>query len=164
MSKTEYDVDLCIIGAGAGGLSIAAGAAQLGRSVVLYEAGEMGGDCLNHGCVPSKALIAAGKHAHAFSTGGPFGISPAKPKVDFAAVKAHITGVIETIAPVDSQERFEGLGCIVIREHARFTDDKTIESETTINRAIPQINRDTRFGFADFLGVDGCMKNNAFSL
>lgn len=135
MSKTEYDVDLCIIGAGAGGLSIAAGAAQLGRSVVLYEAGEMGGDCLNHGCVPSKALISAGKHAHAFSTGGPFGITPAKPKVDFEAVKAHVAGVIETIAPVDSQERFEGLGCTVIREFASFSDAKTIESASTITRA-----------------------------
>ena len=83
MSKTIYDVDLCIIGAGSGGLSIASGAAQLGRSVVLYEAEEMGGDCLNYGCVPSKALIAAGKHAHAFSSGAPFGIKAAKPKVDF---------------------------------------------------------------------------------
>ncbi|MBL4870074.1 MAG: FAD-dependent oxidoreductase [Robiginitomaculum sp.] len=135
MSKTVYDVDLCIIGAGSGGLSIAAGAAQLGRSVVLYEAGEMGGDRLNYGCVPSKALIAAGKHAHAFSTGGPFGIEPAKPKVDFATVKSHIKGVIETIAPVDSQERFEGLGCIVIRERAGFKDKTTIESDTTITKA-----------------------------
>ena len=135
MSKTEYHVDLCIIGAGSGGLSIASGAAQLGRSVVLYEADEMGGDCLNFGCVPSKALIAAGKHAHAFSTGGPFGISPSKPKVNFAAVKSHIKGVIETIAPVDSQERFEGLGCIVVRERASFTDAKTIESDTTITHA-----------------------------
>jgi len=132
MSKTEYHVDLCIIGAGSGGLSIASGAAQLGRSVVLYEADEMGGDCLNFGCVPSKALIAAGKHAHAFSTGGPYGISPSKPKVDFEAVKAHIKDVIETIAPVDSQERFEGLGCIVVRERASFKDAKTIESDTTI--------------------------------
>ncbi|PHR93728.1 MAG: dihydrolipoamide dehydrogenase [Robiginitomaculum sp.] len=135
ITKTVYDVDLCIIGAGSGGLSIAAGAAQLGRSVVLYEAEEMGGDCLNYGCIPSKALIAAGKHAHAFSTGGPFGIAQAKPKVDFKAVKAHITGVIETIAPVDSQERFEGLGCIVIREHAQFSDARTIVSKTTITRA-----------------------------
>ncbi len=135
MSKSEYNVDICIIGAGAGGLSIASGAAQLGRSVVLYEAEEMGGDCLNYGCVPSKALIAAGKHAHAFGTGGPFGIAPAKAKVDFAALKAHIKGVIETIAPVDSQERFEGLGCTVIRERASFMDANTVGSDTTITRA-----------------------------
>ena len=135
MTKTVYEVDLCIIGAGSGGLSIASGAAQLGRSVVLYEAGEMGGDCLNYGCVPSKALIAAGKHAHAFKTGGPFGITPANPKVDFAKVKAHVQGVIDTIAPVDSQERFEGLGCIVVRERAGFKDKDTIESDTTITKA-----------------------------
>ncbi|NNC35887.1 MAG: dihydrolipoamide dehydrogenase [Acidimicrobiales bacterium] len=135
MSKTEYNVDLCIIGAGSGGLSIASGAAQLGRSVVMYEAEEMGGDCLNYGCVPSKALIAAGKHAHAFSTGAAFGIKAAKPKIDFEAVKAHIKDVIATIAPADSQERFEGLGAIVIRERASFSDAKTIESDTTITRA-----------------------------
>jgi len=131
MSKTHYNVDLCIIGAGAGGLSIAAGAAQLGRSVVLYEAGEMGGDCLNHGCVPSKALIAVGKKAHTFSSGEAFGIAKSKAKVDFATVKSHIQDVIATIAPVDSQERFEGFGCIVIRERARFKDTHTVESDTT---------------------------------
>lgn len=131
MSKTQYDVDLCIIGAGSGGLSIAAGAAQLGRSVVLYEGAAMGGDCLNHGCVPSKALIAAGKHAHAMTSGAAFGVEPVTPKVDFEQVKAHVQGVIETIAPVDSQERFEGLGCIVIREYARFKDASTVESDTT---------------------------------
>lgn len=131
MSKTQYNVDICIIGAGSGGLSIASGAAQLGRSVVLFEGAEMGGDCLNHGCVPSKAIIAAGKHAHAFTSGEPFGIAKAKPKVDFAAVKKHVQDVIETIAPVDSQERFEGLGCTVIREFARFKDANTVESDTT---------------------------------
>ncbi|MCF6219545.1 MAG: FAD-dependent oxidoreductase [Robiginitomaculum sp.] len=135
MSKTEYNVDLCIIGAGAGGLSIASGAAQLGRSVVLYEAEAMGGDCLNYGCVPSKALIAAAKHAHAFSTGEPFGIASVQPKIDFQAVKAHVKGVIETIAPVDSQERFEGLGCTVIREMASFKDANIVQSATTITRA-----------------------------
>jgi len=136
MSKQSYNVDLCVIGAGSGGLSVADGAAQLGRSVVLYEADEMGGDCLNYGCVPSKALIAAGKHAHALGAGGPFGIKPARPKVDFEAVKAHIQGVIDTIAPVDSQERFEGLGCIVIRERASFKDAQTVVSETTAPRRL----------------------------
>jgi len=132
---TKYDVDLCIIGAGSGGLSVAAGAAQLGRSVVLFEAAEMGGDCLNHGCVPSKALIAAGKHAHALSSGAAFGVAPAELKVDFKAVKAHVQGIIDHIAPVDSQERFEGLGCTVIREYASFKDANTVVSETTEVRA-----------------------------
>ena len=131
MSKTQYDVDVCVIGAGSAGLSVASGAAQLGRSVVLFEADEMGGDCLNYGCVPSKALIAAGKHAHAFSSGELFGVKVAKPDVNFETVKAHIQGVIDHIAPVDSQERFEGLGCIVIRERASFKDVNTVESATT---------------------------------
>lgn len=135
MTKTQYDVDICIIGAGSGGLSIAAGAAQLGRSVVLYEAEDMGGDCLNHGCVPSKALIAAGKHAHALTTGAEFGVKPVKPKVNFDTVKAHVQGVIDHIAPVDSQERFEGLGCIVIRERASFKDARTVVSDTSEVRA-----------------------------
>lgn len=135
MTKTHYDVDICIIGAGSAGLSIASGAAQLGRSVVLFEAEEMGGDCLNTGCVPSKAMIAAGKSAHAQASGAVMGIKPVKPKVDFEAVKQHVKDVIATIAPVDSQERFEGLGCTVIREYARFKDAKTIESKTTEVRA-----------------------------
>jgi len=135
MSKTEYDVDICIIGAGSGGLSIASGAAQLGRSVVLFEADEMGGDCLNSGCVPSKALIAAGKHAHALTNGAPFGVKPAKVNVTFDTVKSHIQGIIDHIAPVDSQERFEGLGCTVIREYASFEDAKTVVSDTTRVRA-----------------------------
>jgi len=113
--------DLCIIGAGSGGLSIAAGAVQMGARVVLIEAGEMGGDCLNAGCVPSKALIAAAKHAHAMTTGAEFGIVPVVPQIDFAKVKDHVASVIAGIAPVDSQERFEGLGVRVIREWAKFT-------------------------------------------
>lgn len=132
---TKYDVDLCIIGAGSGGLSVAAGAAQLGRSVVLFEAEDMGGDCLNSGCVPSKALIAAGKHAHALSSGAAFGVAPVKAEVDFEAVKAHVQGIIDHIAPVDSQERFEDLGCTVIREYASFKDAHTIVSATTEVRA-----------------------------
>jgi len=135
MSKQIYEVDLCVIGAGSGGLSVASGAAQLGRSVVLFEAEEMGGDCLNYGCVPSKALIAAGKHAAAFTNGEIFGVKPTQPEINFESVKAHVQGVIDHIAPVDSQERFEGLGCIVIRERARFKDAKTVESDSTEVRA-----------------------------
>ncbi|WP_017931978.1 dihydrolipoyl dehydrogenase family protein [Robiginitomaculum antarcticum] len=135
MAKTRHSVDLCIIGAGSGGLSIASGAAQLGRSVVLYERSEMGGDCLNSGCVPSKALIAAGKHAQAFRTGAPFGIEAAEPNVDFAAMQAHVKDVIATIAPIDSQERFEGMGCTVIRESARFSGPNEVQSDSYIVKA-----------------------------
>lgn len=120
--------DLLIIGAGSGGLSTAAGAVQMGADVVLLEAGEMGGDCLNHGCVPSKALLAAGKAAHAMQAGAAFGIAPVVPDVDYAAAKDHVAKVIGTIAPVDSQERFEGLGVRVIREFGRFVDAKTVEA------------------------------------
>jgi pyruvate/2-oxoglutarate dehydrogenase complex dihydrolipoamide dehydrogenase (E3) component len=122
------DADICIIGAGSGGLSVAAGAAQMGARTVLIEAGEMGGDCLNAGCVPSKALIAAAKHAHAFTTGAPFGITPVTPTVDFAAAKDHVARVIATIAPVDSQERFEGLGVQVIRAFGRFTAPDRVQA------------------------------------
>jgi pyruvate/2-oxoglutarate dehydrogenase complex dihydrolipoamide dehydrogenase (E3) component len=130
-----YNVDLCIIGAGSAGLSVAAGAVQLGLSVVLFEAGEMGGDCLNYGCVPSKAMIAAGKRAHAMREARHFGIASAEPQVDWAQVKAHVKGVIAAIEPNDSQERFEKLGVTVIRERARFADPRTVVSETASVRA-----------------------------
>ena len=134
-TKTEYDVDLCIIGAGSAGLSMAAGAAMLDRNVLLFEGAEMGGDCLNHGCVPSKAILKAGKIAQAHRSGEGFGIKPQDPIVDWGAVKAHISGVIATIAPHDSVERFEGLGATVITEYAKFVDENTVESDTTRVRA-----------------------------
>ena len=130
---SHIDCDICIIGAGSGGLSVAAGAAQMGARVVLIEKGEMGGDCLNSGCVPSKALLAAAKQAHAMTKGAEMGITPVTPEIDFAAVKDHVARTIATIAPVDSQERFEGFGITVIREHARFTSpDEMQAGDTTI--------------------------------
>lgn len=124
MSET-LKVDLVVIGAGSGGLSVAAGAAQLGLSVVLFEKGEMGGDCLNYGCVPSKALIAAAEKAYQARTAG-LGIGATEPGIDFGAVMAHVHKTIATIAPVDSQERFEGLGVRVVRAAARFVDHRTV--------------------------------------
>lgn len=124
----SIETDLCIIGGGSGGLSIAAGAAQMGARVVLIEAGEMGGDCLNAGCVPSKALIASAKHAHAMTDGAAFGVAPVTPQVDFGAVKDRVAKVIATIAPVDSQERFEGLGVRVIRAWGKFTGPDEVEA------------------------------------
>ncbi|MCI4661213.1 MAG: FAD-dependent oxidoreductase [Neomegalonema sp.] len=120
--------DLCVIGAGSGGLSVAAGAVQMGARVVLIEKGEMGGDCLNYGCVPSKALLAAGKAAQAHRQGAAFGIAPHEPVIDFAAAMAHVRSVIGAIAPHDSQERFEGLGCTVIRAPARFVSPQAVEA------------------------------------
>jgi pyruvate/2-oxoglutarate dehydrogenase complex dihydrolipoamide dehydrogenase (E3) component len=127
--------DICIIGAGSGGLSLAAGAAQMGARVVLVEGGEMGGDCLNTGCVPSKALLAAAKHAHAMTTGAAFGIAPAPPQIDFAAVKDHVARTIAAIAPHDSQERFEGFGIRVIRAWGRFTSPRELEAGGVVVRA-----------------------------
>jgi pyruvate/2-oxoglutarate dehydrogenase complex dihydrolipoamide dehydrogenase (E3) component len=113
--------DLCIIGAGSAGLSLAAGAAQMGASVVLIERGTMGGDCLNTGCVPSKSLIAAARAAHVAQEAGHFGIRYAPPAVDFRAVHAHVHGVIARIAPHDSVERFTELGVRVLRAEAAFS-------------------------------------------
>lgn len=118
--------DLCVIGAGSAGLSVAAGAAQMGARTVLIEAERMGGDCLNTGCVPSKSLIAAAKAAEAMRHADRFGVQGGEPQVDFPAVHRHVKDVIATIAPHDSVERFTGLGCTVIQAHARFIDDRTV--------------------------------------
>lgn len=75
--------DICVIGAGSAGLSVAAGAAAFGVPVVLIERGQMGGECLNTGCVPSKALIAAAKHAHAVHKAAEFGVIAGEPVIDF---------------------------------------------------------------------------------
>lgn len=131
----KIKADICVIGAGSGGLSVAAGAAQLGSRTVLIERGEMGGDCLNTGCVPSKALIAAAKHAFDMVDGARFGIAPVKPKVNFAKVNAHVRGVIDAIAPNDSVSRFEGLGVNVIKGTARFKDRRTVVVGNTEIRA-----------------------------
>ncbi len=128
-------VDLCVIGAGSGGLSVAAGAVQMGASVVLLEGGMMGGDCLNHGCVPSKALLAAGRHAHAMTTGAAFGITPVVPQVDYAAAKAHVQAVVAGIAPHDSVARFEGLGVKVISEYGRFISAREVQAGDQVIRA-----------------------------
>lgn len=125
--------DLCIIGAGSGGLSLAAGASQMGARVILIEGAEMGGDCLNTGCVPSKALLAAAHAAHAREHGAEMGIGSDKATVDFAKTKDHVAAVIAAIAPHDSQERFEGLGVTVIRDWARFTaPDRVLAGGKTI--------------------------------
>ena len=130
----RISTDICIIGAGSGGLSVAAGAAQMGARVVLIEGGAMGGDCLNYGCVPSKALLAAGRAAQAVRSGAP-GVPGGEPQIDFAAVKAQVAAVIAQIAPMDSQERFEGFGVQVIRAYARFINPREVEADGKIIRA-----------------------------
>ena len=123
---TTLTPDLCVIGAGSGGLSVAAAAAAFGVPVVLIEKGKMGGDCLNYGCVPSKALLAAARHAAAPRAASAFGLQLPRAEVDFAKVHAHVHNVIAAIAPNDSTERFTGLGVQVIAGAARFTDARTV--------------------------------------
>jgi pyruvate/2-oxoglutarate dehydrogenase complex dihydrolipoamide dehydrogenase (E3) component len=118
--------DICVIGAGSGGLSVAAAAAAFGVPVVLVEKGRMGGDCLNFGCVPSKSLLAAGKHAHAIAQAPAFGVSASRAEVAYGDVHRHVHEVIAAIAPMDSKERFGGLGVRVIEGAARFRDKRTV--------------------------------------
>lgn len=127
--------DILIIGAGSGGLSVAAGAAQMGADVVLLEAHKMGGDCLNYGCVPSKALLASGKAAYAQRNTAAFGVANAAGEVDYAAAKDHVADVIAQIEPVDSQERFEGFGIKVIREFGHFISPTEVQAGETVIQA-----------------------------
>ena len=122
-------VDICVIGAGSGGLSVAAGASQMGASTALIERSKMGGDCLNYGCVPSKALLAAGHAAQAVRGAGRFGVRAAAPAIDSGGVYGHVRGTIAAIAPNDSVERFEGLGVTVIQSSARFTGPREIAAD-----------------------------------
>jgi pyruvate/2-oxoglutarate dehydrogenase complex dihydrolipoamide dehydrogenase (E3) component len=130
--------DLVVIGAGAAGLSVTAVAAQLGVPVALIERGAMGGDCLNFGCVPSKALLAAAHHAAAIRAAPRFGVSAGEPQVDFARALDHVHRAIAEIAPNDSEERFRALGATVIRGEARFTgaDTVAVNGETLTARRI----------------------------
>jgi pyruvate/2-oxoglutarate dehydrogenase complex dihydrolipoamide dehydrogenase (E3) component len=123
--------DLCVIGAGSGGLAVAAGAAQMGAEVVLIERGLMGGDCLNFGCVPSKSLLAAARLAELSRRGAALGITSAPSRIDFAAAVDGVLQVITTIAPNDSVARFEGLGVRVLRAEARFTSPRTLRAGGT---------------------------------
>ncbi|MFO7756982.1 MAG: FAD-dependent oxidoreductase [Roseovarius sp.] len=124
----EIETDLLVIGAGSGGLSVAAGAVQMGASVVLLEGHRMGGDCLNYGCVPSKALIASGKAAYAQSHAAQYGVADVTPQVDYAAAKGHVAGVIAQIEPTDSVERFEGLGVRVIQQYGAFISPRKVQT------------------------------------
>lgn len=127
--------DICVIGAGSGGLSVAAAAAQFGVPVVLIEKGRMGGDCLNYGCVPSKALLAAAKRAEAVRTASTFGIDVIEAQIDHRGVHDHVHGVIAAIAPNDSIERMTGLGVRVIQAQASFLDNVTLEAGRVLVRA-----------------------------
>lgn len=127
----RIDCDIAVIGAGSGGLSVAAGAAMLGVRTVLVERGRMGGDCLNYGCVPSKALISAARHAVAWKQAAKLGIEYEEPEIDFAAVMRHVKNTIAAIAPHDSAERFTAMGVQVLQGEARFAGPDSILVGTT---------------------------------
>jgi pyruvate/2-oxoglutarate dehydrogenase complex dihydrolipoamide dehydrogenase (E3) component len=122
----ELRPDLCVIGAGAGGLSVAAAAAALGVPVVLIEKGRMGGDCLNYGCVPSKALLAAARRVADMRTASDLGVNAAAVRVDFPAVAQHVRDTIAALAPNDSAARFTGLGVRAVAGSAQFADRETV--------------------------------------
>jgi len=120
------EFDLAVIGAGAAGLSVAAGAAQLGARVALIERGRMGGDCLNTGCVPSKALLAAARAARSVREAARFGVTAGEPAIDWERLRAGVHAVIAGIAPVDSADRFRAIGATVLCGEARFIDPATV--------------------------------------
>lgn len=121
------DCDIAVIGAGAAGLSVAAAAAQLGLRVVLIERARMGGDCLNVGCVPSKALLAAAHAAEAARRAGRYGVRLPAPDIDWDAVRRHVHDSIARIAPADSAQRYRGMGVDVRHGEARFVAPDALE-------------------------------------
>lgn len=123
----SFDRNLIVIGAGAGGLVTSYIAATVRAKVTLVEAHQMGGDCLNTGCVPSKALIRSARAAHEVRRAHEFGITAGDPAVDFPAVMKRLRDVITTIEPADSVERYTGLGVDVRLGHATIVDPWTVE-------------------------------------
>jgi pyruvate/2-oxoglutarate dehydrogenase complex dihydrolipoamide dehydrogenase (E3) component/uncharacterized membrane protein YdjX (TVP38/TMEM64 family) len=123
----SFDRNLVVIGAGAGGLVSAYIAAAVKAKVTLVEGHKMGGDCLNFGCVPSKALIRSAKMARQLKKAHELGVADAAGRVDFAAVMQRLHGVIADIEPHDSVERYTGLGVEVLQGHARITNPWTVE-------------------------------------
>lgn len=123
----SYDRNLVVIGAGAAGLVCAYIAATVRAKVTLVESKEMGGDCLNYGCVPSKALIRSAKLAHQIRDANRYGLQAAVPAIPFKAIMARIQAIIRTIAPHDSVERYTSLGVEVLQGHAKLVDPWTVQ-------------------------------------
>lgn len=123
----KRDVDLCVIGGGAAGLSVAGAAGLLGATVVLVERAQMGGECLNTGCVPSKALLAAAKAAHGAAHAAAFGVD-ASPRIDFRRVREHVHAAIAAIEPHDSAEQLARYGVDVIAADARFVAPRVVQA------------------------------------
>ena len=131
----QFDRNLIVIGGGAGGLVSAYIAAAVKAKVTLIEAHKMGGDCLNYGCVPSKALIKSAKLAHQMRHAGRYGLSDATPSFSFKAVMARVHAVIQAIEPHDSIERYTGLGVEVLQGYGKLVNPWTVE--ITLNPGAP---------------------------
>ena len=123
----KFDRNLVVIGAGAGGLVTSYIAAAVKAKVTLIEAGEMGGDCLNYGCVPSKAIIKTAKVANQMRHADSYGLEPVAPAMSFKKVMARVHDVIAAIAPNDSVERYTNLGVDVVKGYAKIIDPWTVE-------------------------------------
>jgi pyruvate/2-oxoglutarate dehydrogenase complex dihydrolipoamide dehydrogenase (E3) component len=134
-AQSEIRPDICVIGAGAGGLTAAAAAAAFGTNVVLIEKGRMGGESLYGGALPAQALIAVAERAHAVRDAARFGVKTVRLGVDFAGVRARVQEVIAAVAPLDSRERFNGMGVRVIEGIGRFTDRETVAVNGTAIKA-----------------------------
>ncbi|HVG50128.1 MAG TPA: FAD-dependent oxidoreductase [Xanthobacteraceae bacterium] len=126
MAATLLTPDICVIGAGAGGMAVAAAAATFRAPVVLVEQSKMGGEHLNYGCVPSKELLAVARRFADLKNLPGFGIGVENPQIDFAVVRAHVQDAIRAVSPNSSAERFAGLGVQVVLGSAQFTDHETI--------------------------------------
>ncbi|HHM2297816.1 TPA: FAD-dependent oxidoreductase [Legionella anisa] len=129
------DCDLAIIGGGAGGLSLAAGSAQLGLKVILVESGKMGGDCLNTGCVPSKSLLSAAKTFYHMKQASRLGIHAQGLTINFSQVMQHVHQVIANISEHDSVERFESLGVRIIQAAGKFIAPDAMQADNQVIRA-----------------------------
>ncbi len=127
MKKGEGVYNLVVIGAGTAGLVTAAGAVGLGARVALIERHKMGGDCLNFGCVPSKALISSARLLHRMRHAEPWGVRSVAPEFDFAQVFAQMRAARAQLAPLDSRVRFESLGVDVFEEEATFVSPNELE-------------------------------------
>jgi pyruvate/2-oxoglutarate dehydrogenase complex dihydrolipoamide dehydrogenase (E3) component len=135
MVQKTIHTDICVIGGGSAGLSVAAGAVQMGAKVVLIENNKMGGDCLNYGCVPSKSLITVAQKAYNVSTIEKYGLHASLERVDYKKVKAYIQQVIKQIEPHDSVERFKKLGVTVIQSNAHFHGPQEVQAGNTLIKA-----------------------------
>ena len=133
--RQEIKPDICVIGAGAGGLTAAAAAAAFGSNVVLIEKDRMGGESLYRGALPAQALIAVAERAHAVRSAARFGVKTVRFGVDFEGVRARLREVIAAVAPLHSRERFAGMGVRVIEGVGHFTDRETVAANGFVIKA-----------------------------